>query len=349
MKPLRPPGAPVPRPSTSAVGERSRRAWLAAGAGWAIATATAALAPRPAAARAAWPTRPLQCWVGFPAGSSADELARTLVGPLAAALGQPIEVENRPGAGGLAAATALAQMGDDHVLGLLPGWQLTVARWLQPSLGYDPLTDLRGVSVVASTPLLLCLSPHLATRGSAALRAIAEAGAAWQYGSPGAGSPFHLGMELLKAHTGWQIRHVPYPGNPQVVNALLQGEVQVALLPPALAVPHWRTARLPVAAVTSPRRSVLLPALPTLAERGVAGYGFEHWYALAAPLALAPEAAQRLARALARVVRERDVQQRLQAQGWHGVGSTPQALAQRVATETARLRPIIERQHIRIA
>ncbi|MDM7463412.1 MAG: hypothetical protein P3W95_007140, partial [Tepidimonas taiwanensis] len=111
MKPLRPPGAPVPRPSTSAVGERSRRAWLAAGAGWAIATATAALAPRPAAARAAWPTRPLQCWVGFPAGSAADELAGTLVGPVAAARGLALEGDNRAGAGGRAAARALGAWG----------------------------------------------------------------------------------------------------------------------------------------------------------------------------------------------------------------------------------------------
>lgn len=315
-------------------------AWAAGGLlppGWAM----------PAATPPRWPVRPVRLLVGFPQGSSPDEIARIVVEPLSAVLGQPVEVENRPGSGGQVAATAVARAEDDHTVGLMPSGHLTVARLMQPALGYDPLTDLQPVSLVATAPLVLCISPQLEVRGGAALRAVRTAGMAWQYGSPGTGTPFHLGMEMLKAAAGWQVLHVPYPGNPQVINALLQGDVQLALLPPSLTVPHWRAAKLPAVALTSAMRSALLPGVPTLAERGVRGFDFEHWYAIAAPRGLAGTHVDRLAQALGRVLRDTRIQQRLQAQGWQATGSTPAALARRVARDVDRLRPLIERQHIR--
>ncbi len=315
-------------------------AWAAGGllpSGWAM--------PAPPPPR--WPVRPVRLLVGFPQGSSPDEIARIVVEPLSAVLGQPVEVENRPGSGGQVAATAVARAEDDHTVGLMPSGHLTVARLMQPALGYDPLTDLQPVSLVATAPLVLCISPQLEVRGNAALRAVRTAGMAWQYGSPGAGTPFHLGMEMLKAAAGWQALHVPYPGNPQVINALLQGDVQLALLPPSLTVRHWRAAKLPAVALTSATRSALLPGVPTLAERGVRGFDFEHWYAIAAPRGLAGAHVDRLAQAVGRVLRDTRIQQRLQAQGWQATGSTPAALARRMARDVDRLRPLIERQHIR--
>lgn len=315
-------------------------AWAAAGLlqpSWAM----------PSASLPPWPVRPVRCLVGFPQGSSPDEIARTLAEPLSAALGQPIEVENRPGSGGHVAAAAVAAAEDDHTVGLMPSGHLTVARLIQPALGYDPLTDLQPVSLVATTPLVLCISPQLAVRGDAALRAVRAAGMAWQYGSPGSGTPFHLGMEMLKAVTGWQVLHTPYPGNPQVINALLQGDVQLALLPPSLTVPHWRTAKLPVVALTSASRSPLLPGVPTLGERGVRGFDFEHWYAIAAPRALSSAHIDRLAQAIGRVLRDTPIRQRLLAQGWQATGSTPAALLRRIVRDVKRLRPVIEREQIR--
>lgn len=333
----------VPRVAPSAL--RRRRLLQAA----ALAAATTVLRPGWAASSATppWPTRPVRLLVGFPQGSSPDEIARAVVEPLSAVLGQPVEVENRPGLGGRSAAVAVAHAEDDHTVGLMPAGHLTVARLLQPDLGYDPLVHLQPVTLVATAPLVLCVSPQLDVRGAEALRAIQRAGMAWQYGSPGAGTPFHLGMEMLKAATGWQALHVPYPGNPQVINALLQGDIQLALLPPALTVPHWRAAKLPAVALTSATRSPLLPGVPTLAERGVRGFAFEHWYALAAPRTVAAAHADRLARALSRVLRDTAVRQRLHAQGWQAAGSTPASLARRIALEVERLRPLIERQHIR--
>ena len=302
---------------------------------------------RAALSETVWPMRPLRLLVGFPPGSSADELARALQAPLAQALGQPVDVDNRPGAAGTLAALAVARAADDHTVGLLSWVHLTVARDLNPAVGYDPLTDLQPVALVATAPLALCVAPRLALRAASALRAVQRAGPLWQYGSPGVGSPFHLGMEMLKAAAGWQVAHVPYPGNAQVVNALLQGDVQLALLPPSLVLPHWHAGKLPVIGVTSPAPSALLPGVPPLSHLGVAGFSFEHWYALAGPRALGPALAAQLARHVRQVVRQPTLQQRLRALGWVAQGSTPAALARRVAAEYDRVHPLIERQHIR--
>jgi tripartite-type tricarboxylate transporter receptor subunit TctC len=296
-----------------------------------------------AASLPAWPTRPLRLVVGFPPGSSADELARALQAPLAEALGQPVDVDNRPGAAGAQAALAVARASDDHTVGLLSWVHLTVARDLNPAVGYDPLTDLQPVTLVATAPLALCATSRLELRAAAAVRAIQRAGVAWHYGSPGVGSPFHLGMELLKAAADWQLMHVPYPGNAQVVNALLQGDVQLALLPPALVLPHWRVGKLPVIGVTSAVPSALLPRVPPLAQLGVTGFAFEHWYALAGPHSLTPQQVVYLAQRVRQVLRLPTVRQHLQNLGWVAKGSTPAELARRVAIEANRIRPLIER------
>jgi len=295
----------------------------------------------------AWPTRPLRLVVGFPPGSSADELARALEAPLSDALDQPIEIDNRPGAAGALAASVVARASDDHTVGLLSWVHLTVARDLNPAVGYDPLVDLQPVALFATAPLALCVAPRLELRAAAAVRAIQRAGVAWYYGSPGVGSPFHLGMELLKVAADWQVTHVPYPGNAQVVNALLQGDVQLALLPPSLVLPHWRAGKLPVIGVTSAAPSALLPRVPPLAQLGVTGFAFEHWYALAGPRSLTPEQALYLAQRVRQVLRQPALQQRLQSLGWVARGSTPAALARRVAAEYDRVHALIERQHIR--
>lgn len=291
-----------------------------------------------------WPQRPLRLVVGFPGGSSADDIARTLAEPLAAALGQPVLVENRPGLGGLLAARQLAQADDDHLAGLLLNLHLTVAPWLHPEAGYDPARDLQPVGSAASTPLLLCASPELPQRGAELLRSVRLAGAAWRYGSPGPGTPFHLAMELLKARAGWATEHLAFPGNPQVVNALLSGDVQLALLPPALVLPLWRQGKLPVLAGTAAGVGALLPGVPSLEELGVRGFVYDHWYALAAPRAWPATAVVRLGRALRQVLRQPALQAALRRQGWLPGSGDAAALARRIALQAQQLRPLLE-QH----
>ena len=188
--------------------------------------------------RAAWPTQPLKLVVGFPAGSSPDITARTLAEPLAQALGQPVVVENKPGAGGNIAAASVAHAADGHTLGLMINGNLTIAKILNPKTPYDPLTDLAPVSLLATAPLVLVAAKGPPDEGRAFFAAARQAGRVWNYGTPGVGTVAHLGMELLKARTGMAAVHVPYAGNPQVINGLLGEQTQMALLPPEIGRAH---------------------------------------------------------------------------------------------------------------
>ena len=171
---------------------------------------------------AVWPVKTVRIVVGFPAGSSPDLTARTLAEPLSKALGQPVIVENKVGAGGNIAADFVAKATDDHTIGLMINGNLTIARLLNPKLNYDPLKDLSPVSLIGTSPLVLT-APVGTAEGTARefLAAARSAGDKWSYGSPGVGTVGHIGMELLKGQSGINPVHVPYPGYPQVATALI--------------------------------------------------------------------------------------------------------------------------------
>ena len=259
----------------------------------ALALATAcggALADRNAsAATPAWPSKPLRIIVGFPPGSSPDLTARTFAEPLAQALGQPVIVDNKVGAGGNMGADAVAKARDGHTIGLFINGNLTIARLLNPQLPYDPTKDLAPLSLIGVSPLVLAAPAgqgHAATDARAFLQAARQAGDRWNYGTPGVGTVGHLGMELLKARTGIAPVHIPYPGYPQVATAMLGGQLQMALLPPALAQAQERAGKLRLIGVTSAGRSALAPHVPSLAEAGVRDFQLEIWNAFAAPAAM---------------------------------------------------------------
>ncbi|MGC4366198.1 Bug family tripartite tricarboxylate transporter substrate binding protein [Hydrogenophaga sp. R2] len=319
----------------------SRREWLLAAP--AMAASVAGVALPVAAAEGRWPTRPLRLLVGFPGGSSPDLMARLLADPLSRALGQPVVVDNRVGAGGNLAATLVARATDGHTLGLMINGNLTTARLLQPATAYDPATDLAPVALLGSAPLLLCAGAQAPTPFKAFAPHAREAGARWNFGSPGIGTLGHLGMELLQQRTGLAAVHVPYPGNPQVVAALLAGEVQMALLPPGLALPLVRAGRLQVLLATSTGRSGLAPEVPGLAESGIDLPSLEIWNAVAAPRRQPGAQVQRLATELNRLVREPAVRDAMAQQGWSVVGAGPEGLARRMAADTALMAPLIRR------
>ena len=297
----------------------------------------------------AWPVRPVRLLVGFPAGSSPDLTARALAEPLGKALGQPVVVENRPGAGGNLAAGLLARATDDHTLGVLINGNLTIARLLNPSLGFDPLTDLAPVSLIGTAPLLLAAGTAIGGNDSAAgfLRVAREAGDRWSYGSPGVGTVAHIGMEWLKGLTAMAPVHVPYPGNPQVINAMLAGQIQLALLPPGLAGPQVRAGKLRAIGLTSAGRSVLAPDWPSLTEAGVRGYQLEIWNAIAAPATMPEPLRNRLASLVSELVRTPEMRQRLFLQGWQVAGTSPEGLANRIRSDTAALGRVIAERQIR--
>jgi tripartite-type tricarboxylate transporter receptor subunit TctC len=326
---------------------RARRRLLAA---LALIGATAAVraqgSAQGSAPPAAWPTRPLKLLVGFPGGSTPDLAARVLAEALAHACGQPVVVENRPGAAGNLAADQVAKASDDHTLGIVINGNLSSARLLNPRLPYDPARDFSLLSLIATAPLVL-VAPAALPGGAAFFAAARQAGERWNYGSVGIGSVGHLGLEYVKSRSGnFAAVHVPYNGNPAVLTALIQGDVQMALVPPGIALPQVRAGKLRAIGLTG-GRSTLAPDVAPLADLGVRVDELEVWVALVGPASLSRAARDRLAREVPALVRGPEIRQRLFAAGWAAQGSSPEALRLRVQAESALLGGIIAGRGIR--
>ena len=336
-------------------GRVSRRASLlialAAASPWALAQNSgkaAATAPAPLA----WPTKPLKIIVGFPAGTSPDLTARTFSEPLSKALGQPVIVDNKVGAGGNIGADAVAKARDDHTIGLMINGNMTIAKLLNPAVPYDPIKDLAPLSLIGTSPLILTApvnQPGVAANSSARdfFMAARNGGDKWSYGTPGVGTVGHIGTELLKARSNINPVHVPYPGYPQVANAMLGGQLQMALLPPALAQAQVRAGKLRAIGVTSSGRSPLAPDVPSLAEAGISNFNLEIWNAFAAPSTMPKPIQAKLAALLSEIARSEDVRSKLFQQGWQTVGSSPEGLANRIKADTNLLGGVIAMRGIK--
>ncbi|MFP5486011.1 MAG: Bug family tripartite tricarboxylate transporter substrate binding protein [Gammaproteobacteria bacterium] len=291
---------------------------------------------------AGWPSKPLKIIVGFPGGSSPDLVARTLAEPLAQALGQPVVVENKVGAGGNIAAQAVASATDGHTIGVMINGNMTIARILNPKVAYDPLKDLAPISLIGTAPLALTAPAQAPGATTQEFLAAARAsGDRWSYGTPGVGTVAHIGMELLKTKANLQPVHVPYPGNPQVINALMSGQIQLALLPPAMAAAQARAGKLRVIGLTSSSRSTLVPEFPSLAEGGVKDFHLEIWNAAAAPRSMPAPVVARLSGLLSEIARSPEVRAKLFAQGWQVAGTSAEGLANRIAADTRMLGGVI--------
>lgn len=295
---------------------------------------------------AAWPHKPLRIVVGFPAGSTPDLTARALAEPLSKALGQPVLVDNKVGAGGNIAADWVAKATDDHTLGLMINGNMTIAKILNPKVPYDPLKDLAPISLIGTAPLVLAAPVSVQGTAKEVLAQAQQAGNQWSYGSPGMGTVAHLGMELLKARTGLAPVHVPYPGNPQIITAMLGGQIQLALLPPALVAAQIKGGKLRAVGITSTGRSTLTPDTPSLSEAGVKNFQLEIFNAMAAPASMPAAHIQQLASLISEIVRGPDMRAKLFHQGWQVVGSSPEGLANRIKADTAALGDIIRSQKI---
>ncbi len=295
---------------------------------------------------AAWPNKPLRIIVGFPGGSTPDLTARAIAEPLAKALGQPVIVENKVGAGGNIAADQVAKATDDHTLGLMINGNMTIAKILNPKVPYDPLKDLAPISLIGTAPLVLSAPASIQGTAQEVLAQARQAGNQWSYGSPGMGTVGHLGMELLKARAGIAPVHVPYPGNPQIVTAMLGGQIQLALLPPALISAQIKGGKLRAVGITSSGRSTLTPELPSLAEAGVKNFQMEIFNAMAAPATMPAAHIQQLSVLISDIVRAPEMRAKLFQQGWQVIGSSPEGLANRIAADTAALGNIIRSQKI---
>ncbi len=306
-------------------------------------------AARTAAPAVNWPTKPLRILVGFPAGSVQDLSARALSESVGKILGQPVIVENKAGASGSIAGDLVAKATDEHTVGIMNNTTLTVVKMLNPATPFDPARDLQPIALIGTQPLILVVNASATgTTPQQWLQWLRELGDKASYGSPGAGTPGHLGMELIKGKISSNSVHIPYPGNPQVINALLAGQLQAALLPPGLVMGHIRSGKLKGVAVTTSVRSTQAPELPTMAELNVYNAQMELWTAMAAPASLPKSIAAKLSAAVIEAIQSPDGRARLLNVGWQPTPSTAEGLAARIKSDTSLFGGIILIRNIKV-
>jgi tripartite-type tricarboxylate transporter receptor subunit TctC len=309
------------------------------------------LLPAGVRAQGAWPSQPLRFVVPFAPGGSSDIIMRLLAPRMSAALGQPIVIENRPGAGSTVGTDAVAKARDGHsfVHATLSG--IGIAPALYPRLPYDPLQDLVAIAPTALVPFALTVT----TRGwdirSAAqlIETLRAAPGRHQYGSPGIGSTGHLANANFATRIGAEVEHVPYRAGAQSTAALLAGEVHFTHEVYGIMAPHHRAGRARCLFVTADERTPLLPDVPTMAEAGVPHYRAYSWFGMFGPATTPAEHVQRIAAAVAAAMSERDVAARLEELGTPALPRwTPARFAEFVAEEVREWGPLVRASGARV-
>jgi tripartite-type tricarboxylate transporter receptor subunit TctC len=309
-----------------------------------LATASVATFATPAFAQ--WqPTRPIRVLVGFAPGGGTDITTRTIGAKLQALLGQPIVVENRPGAGGNLASEATVNAPADGSALMMGTISSLVMNPLMVRLPFDVLADLTAIGRSVEVTNFLVVAPEKPWRTLPELIAAAKAlPGALSYGSSGVGGAGHLGGALLDSMAGIETIHVPYRGGGQLITDILSGKVDFSIATAATVLPHIEAGRLRALAVPSPRRSALLPNLPTVAEAAnLPGYEVANWYAMMGPRALPRPIVDRVNAALNEAMRDPDVASNLAKHGLEPAPSTPEELTATIRAETDKWRPIIAR------
>ena len=295
-----------------------------------------------------YPSRPVRLVVPFAAGGPNDIIARLVGGRLSEALGQPIVVENRPGAGGNIGTDFVAKAPPDGYTLLSAGPGSLIINPLLGSVPYDTARDFAPVSLMASAPNVLVVHPSVPAKSVKELIALARARPRQlNYASGGPGSTPHLSGALFAVMAGIDIVHVPYKGTGPASADLLGGQVQMAFfgIPPLL--PHIKSGKLRALAVTGMRRSPELPEVPTMHEAALPGYEVSPWYGLLAPAGTSRAIITRLNAEVARVVRSADMKEKLAVQGAEAAGGTPEEYAAVIRADTATWARVIRDAGIR--
>ena len=296
-----------------------------------------------------WPTRPLRILVPAGAGSVPDVRARWLAERLAAPLGQPVLVENRPGAGGKIAMEAAARSeADGHTLVLTHIGLMVFDPLLHDHLGYDVLRDFTPLTRVGVGPMLLLVAPSSPAKTLADLvRSSRDQARATSFSSPGIGTPPHLAAELLMREAGFESVHVPASTPLQPIADLLGGQVQWTVEGTPVALPMVKAGRLRALAVTAPARLQELPDVPTTAEAGLPGVVFDGWTGLAVPAATPRAVVDRLYREVARVLRTESAAQWFGSVGNVPGGESPEEMRRLVQQDSARWGALIRATGLR--
>jgi tripartite-type tricarboxylate transporter receptor subunit TctC len=306
----------------------------------------AALAAPGIARAQAWaPQRPVRMVVPFAPAGIVDQLARLLAEPMARRLGQPVVVENRPGAGGNVGTALVARSrGDAHLLLVGSSGPLAVSPITEAQLGYDPATDLVPVTLLNATPLVLVVRAQSPHRDLAALVAALKAeGREILYPTPGVGSPQLLAQEAFRQAAGFPAAPVHYPGSAPAITALIAGEFPFTIENLVLVAPQIAGGTLRALAVTSAARAPLLPEVPTMAEQGFAGFTAGGWYGLLSPAGVPEEAIGAYHAAATAALAEETVARRIADMGGPPIGSTPAVFRAHIRAETERWRGVLAR------
>ncbi|WP_050820485.1 tripartite tricarboxylate transporter substrate binding protein, partial [Bordetella pertussis] len=303
-----------------------------------------------AAVAAPFPDRPVRLVVPYPPGGGADIFARTLSEPLAAQLGQPVIVENRPGANGIIGTDAVARAAPDGYTILLGNsGPNAINQAIYPDLPYDAVDSFEEVSLIGYTTHVLVVHPGVQARSVTELIALARRSPGQlNFASTGQGGTPHLAGELFKLMTGTDMVHVPYKGASPSNADVIAGQVQLTFntLPPLMT--SIRAGKVRALAVTGKQRSQLLPEVPTIDEAGVAGYDVQTWYGIHAPAGTPAAVVDRLNQALVAVLSNAQVRAALVGQGYEVATSTPGEFSRMVRDDVAKWRKVVKEAKVKV-
>jgi tripartite-type tricarboxylate transporter receptor subunit TctC len=291
-----------------------------------------------------YPSKPIRFMVGVPPGGPTDTVARSIAPALSEALGQPIVVENKPGASAVIATDVVAKaQPDGYTLGFIYITH-TTNPILIAKLPYDTLKDFAAVAQVGSQQMLLLANPSFPPNSVQELVALAKASPGkLDYGASDAGSAPHLAGELFKLLSGTSITPVPYKGTAPALTDLIAGQIPFMFVSNISGLPHVKSGRLKALAVTGSRRLPLTPDVPTVAESGLAGYEITSWYGIVAPARTPREIVARLNAEVNRIARDPQMKARMLAQGLELPETTPEQFDAHIRSELAKWRKVLKK------
>jgi tripartite-type tricarboxylate transporter receptor subunit TctC len=296
-----------------------------------------------ASAQAQYPNKSVRMIVPYPPGGATDALGRVIGPALSEALGRPVVVENRPGAGTNLGAEIAAKSPPDGYTLLLGGLAQAISATLYSKLNYDFIRDFAPVSLLASTSLIMVVHPSLPAKSVKELIALARARPGQlDYVSSGSGSPAHLAAVLFTSMAGVKMNHIPYKGGSPAAMALIGGEASVGFINTPSVIQHVKSGRLRGLAITSAQRSPFTPDLPTISEMGVAGYEVGTWDGLLAPAGTPDEVISRLHAETVKALKRQGVKERLDASGIEPIGTTPEQFGAYIRSEVGKWAKVVK-------
>jgi tripartite-type tricarboxylate transporter receptor subunit TctC len=298
----------------------------------------------------AWPSKPIRYVVPFAPGGTTDILGRTIAEKLSVALGQPVVIENKPGAGGGVGAEMVAKSPPDGYT-IMGGTISTHAinASLYKNLGYDPVRDFVPITLIARVPNMLVINPSLPAKDVKELIALLKANPGkYSFASSGNGTSQHLSGELFKTMTGVDMQHIPYKGSPPALADVVGGQVAMTFDNITTAWPLAKGGKLRAIAVTTAARSSIAPEIPTLAEAGLVGYEVGSWQGVFAPAGTPPDIIKRLNTEIVRIINSPDVREKLAALGAEPAPNTPEEFAALVKADVAKWADVVKKSGAKV-